>query len=204
MFCPKCGNIIDIDIKNTINYHIDLKINCHKYQCQLCKENNDIIIKYQILKFNYNPKESFFIEKGQFNFFTPFKLYQDIKLFFKKENDTILDINNILSLGNKINLFNILFYFSLLNLPFDFLFPYEKILKEKNIKVENNNMKKPIKINIKSNKMYFRRFNKIEPLLNPEKIIKKKLLGFIKKTEYINTDLSFSIKGSKNKTKKKK
>ena len=65
-------------------------------------------------------------------------------------------------------------------------------------------MKKPIKINIKSNKMYFRRFNKIEPLLNPEKIIKKKLLGFIKKTEYINTDLSFSIKGSKNKTKKKK
>ena len=41
-------------------------------------------------------------------------------------------------------------------------------------------------------------------LLNPEKIIKKKLLGFIKKTEYINTDLSFSIKGSKNKTKKKK
>ena len=202
--CPKCGNIIDIDIKDTINYHIDLKINCHKYQCQLCKENNDIIIKYQILKFNYNPKESFFIEKGQFNFFTPFKLYQDIKLFFNKENDTILDINNILSLGNKINLFNILFYFSLLNLPFDFLFPYEKILKEKNIKVENNNMKKPIKINIKSNKMYFRRFNKIEPLLNPEKIIKKKLLGFIKKTEYINTDLSFSIKGSKNKTKKKK
>lgn len=212
--CPKCNDINNIDLKKLIDSHIDLSIESHKYQCQKCKEINDIIIKYQILKYNYNNKTIFLIENGHFKFLTPYKLYRDLKSFFIKENNTQLDIDNILNIGSQFNFYNIIFYFSLLNIPFDFLFPYESRLNA-NIKLSFNNInnenisikryEKPVKFNFENNQISFRRFNNIQPLLNQKKK-STKILGIIKREDkYVDSDLSFTIKktkGGKNSKKK--
>ena len=213
--CPKCNDINNIDMKKLIDCHIDLSIENHKYQCQKCKEINDIIIKYQILKYNYNNKTIFLIENGHFKFLTPYKLYRDLKSFFIKENITQLDIDNILNIGSQFNFYNIIFYFSLLNIPFDFLFPYEsrlnaniKLSFNNNINNENISIKryeKPVKFNFENNQISFRRFNNIQPLLNQKKK-STKILGIIKREDkYVDSDLSFTIKktkGGKNSKKK--
>ena len=212
--CPKCNDIINIDIKTFIDGHTDLSIDCYKYQCKKCKEMNDIIIKYQILKYNYNDKIIFLLENGHFKFLTPYKLYKDLKSFFIKENITQLDIDNILNIGSRFNFYNIIFYFSLLNIPYDFLFPYDSRLNS-NIKLSFNDnanneniykkrYEKPIKFNFENNQINFRRFNNIQPLLNQKKK-STKIFGIIKREDkYVDSDLSFTIKKTKGKSSKKK
>ena len=214
--CPKCKHISNIDVKAISESNKDLSLDCHKYQCEICKENNDIIIKYQILKYNISDKEMILTETGYFKFLTPYKLYRDLKTFFIKENITELDIDKIFYFGNEMNLYNIIFYFSLFNLSFDFLFPYEERLR-RNIKLffesfktdniinTDNNYKhkldKPIKLNFSHSQISFRRFNNIQPLFNPKKK-NNKFMGIIKlKDKYVDSELSFTIKS--NKTKKK-
>ena len=212
--CPKCNILTDINAKKIAAEHIDLNIDCYQYQCRNCKQNNDIIIKYQIKKYNYKMREIFLIENGHFKFLTQYKLYQEVKSYFIKENKTSLDIDKIFDLRNNFNLFIIIFYFSLLKLPFDFLFPYESQMKENipgnvdniqiNINNENNNyyrnrFEKPIEFNFDSNQIKIRRFNNIQPKLN---ILKKnnKYFGIFKgKDKYKETDLSFTIKNKKKK-----
>ena len=231
--CPKCHKVININCKLLAENHTSLKVENHKYQCLTCNLLNDIYIKYQILKFNYITQEIFLIEKGNFKLLTPFKLYQDLKAYFIKENSVQLDINNIFTIGNKFNFMNIIFNFSVLNIAYDFLFPYEKKLltsikllfgnykPESNKKDLNNNKtntntntnnnkikekvgNKPIKLNFENNKQNkFRQFYNIQPLLNPQKI-NSKILGFINKEKYVYNDLSFTIKNSKKHNKKKK
>ena len=199
--CIKCNEICDIDAKKFIDFQTELKEEWPKYKCPICKQFKDIKINYQILKVNYNSKEILLIESDEFKFLTPFKLYQEIKSYFIKENTTKLDINKIFSLGNKIHLYNVIFYFSLANIDYDFLFPYEAKFKTnlkmifKNIEKEKaKNDKKLIKLTFKNNQNNFRRFNNIQPLLN-EKIKKSKILGFIqRKDKYMESDLSFTIK----------
>ena len=53
-----------------------------------------------------------------------FILYINIKNYLIVLKDNKIDIDHIFSNEN-INLLNIIFYFSLNNLPFDFLIPYE-------------------------------------------------------------------------------
>ena len=210
--CPKCYNIIrDIDIKKIAAAHIDLNFSCITYKCPNCNQQNDLIIKYQIIKYNYNMKEIFLVENGHFKFLTPYKLYLELKSFFIKENKTFLDIDNIFEIGSQFNLFNIIFYFSLLNLNFDFLFPYESRMKknvqisENNIEINNeknycyrNRFEKPIKLNFDNNQIKFRRFKNIQPKLNVEKKGGGKFLGLFKsKSKYIESESSFTIKNSK-------
>ena len=208
--CQKCKEILDIDVKKFIELQEELIEEWPKYKCPKCKEFKDIKIKYQILKFNYVSKEILLTEVGEFKYLTPFKLYKELKSFFIKENTTKLDINKIFSIRNKINLYNIIFYFSLCNLNYDFLFPYEARLKTnlnmifKNIEKEKAKKdKKPIKL-IFNNNQNFRRFKNIQPQLNI-KVKGNKILGFIQtKDKYIESDLSFTIKNSKIKKTKKK
>lgn len=217
--CQKCKEINNIDAKAIAESEIDLSVECHQYQCQKCQEKNDIIIKYQILNYNYSTKEIFLVETGHFRFLTPYKLYKDLKAYFIKENKTQLDIDMIFSFGFQINYLTIIFYFSLLNLSFDFLFPYEERLKTnikifvENWKIENNDINennykkkldKPLKLNFSHNQINFRRFNNIQPFFTPKKV-GSKLLGIIKlKDKYVNSDLSFTIKNTKSKNTKKK
>ena len=206
--CEKCNKICDIDATKFIEFQTELIEEWPKYKCPICKQFYDIKINYQILKVNYINNEIVLIESGEFKFLTPFKLYQEIK----KENTTKLDINNIFSFSNKIHLYNVIFYFSLANINYDFLFPYEAKFRSNLKNIFNNlekekakNDKKLIKLTFKNNKNNFRRFNNdnIQPLLN-EKIKSSKILGIFKrKDKYIESDLSFTIKNSKNKTTKK-
>ena len=210
--CEKCNKICDIDATKFIEFQTELIEEWPKYKCPICKQFYDIKINYQILKVNYINNEIVLIESGEFKFLTPFKLYQEIKSFFIKENTTKLDINNIFSFSNKIHLYNVIFYFSLANINYDFLFPYEAKFRSNLKNIFNNlekekakNDKKLIKLTFKNNKNNFRRFNNdnIQPLLN-EKIKSSKILGIFKrKDKYIESDLSFTIKNSKNKTTKK-
>ena len=209
--CAKCNKICDIDAKKFIDIQTELKEEWPKFKCPICKEFYDVKINYQILKVNYNSNEIFLIESGEFKFLTPFKLYQEIKSYFIKENTTKLDINNIFSFSDKIHLYNVIFYFSLVNINYDFLFPYEAKFKT-NLKMIFKNLekekakkdKKLIKLSFNNNQNNFRRFNNIQPMLN-EKIKSSKILGLFKrKDKYIESDLSFTIKNSKNKNTKKK
>ena len=63
-----------------------------------------------------------------------------LKKIIKTEEDisklkyiTELDINNIFDIKEKINLINLIFYFSLFKLSFDFLFLYVEKLSSKNL-----------------------------------------------------------------------
>ena len=215
--CSNCKEIFDIDVKKLLENNINLDIECYNCFCPKCKKQRDLKIKFQILKHNYISKEILLTELGEFLFLTPFKLYKKIKDFFIIEKTTKLDINNIFKLKDKIDLLNILFYFSLLNISFDFLLPYQTKLETNmnllfnNYKVENiitnpidkNNIKvreRNTTIKIKySSKGNLRRFSLLQPSLNQKR--ESKLLGIFKlKEKYVDSDLSFSFKQNKRKT----
>ena len=152
---------------------------------------------------------------------SPFKLYNNIKNYFIKENNIKLGINNLFNIEEKINLTNILFDFHLFNLPFDFLFPYVAKLTSsmkiffdnaeisKNSNILEKKIKEPIKISYKGEEevVSFRKFDNIQPIYNekPKKPNKNKIFRFLDfgSSKTIMTDLSFSIYGNKKKNKKK-
>ena len=210
--CKKCNEIGDFDIKEIIKI-IQNKNNLieesYKYKCPKCKnEEQDIIIKFQILLFNYSKNEAFITETGDFSLLTPFKLYKDLKKYLTEENRIKLEIKNIFDIKDKINLINTLFYFNILSLPFDFLLPYIPTLKssmrlffENTEKIENSKIYKrkvsqPIRIAYKEEVSYiYRKFKSIAPKYNIKK--KKSFLGISYGTTYIESDLSFTIKKKK-------
>jgi len=215
--CQKCNKKSDIKPLEIINNKTNLIDENYKYICPLCKaENQDIIIKYQMSLSNYLNKEAFISEIGEFKMLTQYKLYKDLKQYLSEVNDTKLDINNIFDIKEKINLINIIFYFSLFKLSFDFLFPYVEKLSSKNLNFENmenqksinkeKDIKEPIKITYKEkdDEVTFvnRKFNLISPKYNLKK--KKSFLGIEYGTVFIETETSFTIKNSKKTVKKKK
>ena len=168
---------------------IDSKENFFKYKKTQCncktEEEKEIKIKYQILLTNYEKKHSFLIKQGEFLFCTPYKLYMDLKNYLIDGNKDKIDVENIFALENKINLMNIFFYFSLLNLPFDFMLPHA----DSKTTEKNNNKDTPIIFSF-ADDFTIRKFNGLVPLYNP----KKKLF---KRT---TTELSFTVKSNNKKT----
>ena len=228
--CKNCNEINNIVPKfmivNNNEYEKtnknDLDSEFYIYKCSKCnKDSKDIIIKYQILLFNYRKKEALVTKTGEFKFYTPFKLYNNIKSYLNKENNIKLGINNIVNIEEKINLYNILFDFHLFNLSFDFLFPYVAKLtssmkiffdnaeSSKNATITDKKIKEPIKISYKDEDedVSFRKFDNIQPLYNEKRKMStaSKFLSFFgsKGTKVVNTDLSFTINGIKKKNKKK-
>jgi len=222
--CKNCNEINNIDPKmimenNNENDKINknnLNFELYTYKCQKCnKDSKDIIIKYQILLLNYIKKEALVTQTGQFQFLTPFKLYNNLKNYFIKENNLKLGINNIFNIEEKINLTNILFDFHIFNLSFDFLLPYVAKLTSsmklffdnaestKNSNISEKKIKEPIKISYRNEEeVSFRKFDNIRPLYN-EKKKTTKFLGIEFGSKTIMTDLSFTINGNKKKNKKK-
>ena len=211
--CKKCNEIGDINKDEIIKNESNLIEETCKYKCEKCKnDNQDIIIKYQILFFNYLKKEAFITETGEFTLYTPYRLYKDLKKYFYEENSIELQIKNIFDIKEKINLVNILYYFQLLNLSYDFILPYAPKVtssmklffdnSEKQSKILEKKVSEPIRIAYKDEVSFvYRRFNTISPLYNI-KGKKKTFLGFSYGTECVETDLSFTIKNSKKKAKK--
>ena len=163
-FCEKCGNVINIIpdelIKNKLNSNLD----CYKYKCEKCNGNeNDIVIKYQKLLSNLNKKEAIIVGEGEFKLSTPYKFYLNIIYFFQKRKKYELNIENIFN-EREINLILIIFYFSVLNLSFDFLLPYKNDevnnINSKNEETKENNEFVPLKINYDNDDVY-RRFNNL-------------------------------------------
>ena len=212
--CAKCNEKRDISPNELINNKNNLNEKKYKYNCPICKtENQDIVIKYQILIFNYKKKEAFITETGEFILLTPFKLYEDLKLYLIEDNNIKLGIKNIFDIKEKINLINILFYFHILNLSFDFLLPYVPKLNSsmKNLffnneelqenKILEKKVSEPIRITYKDEVSFvYRKFNTITPQYNLK--TKSSFLFFSFSPKYVESELSFTIKNSKKKGKK--
>ena len=127
--------------------------------------------------------------EGEYKLGNPYNFYESIKNYFQKRKNYKLDIDNILY-EKELNLPLIIFYFSVINLSFDFLLPY-KIEEESNKKKKGKDDKKvnesefvPIKINYDNDDVY-RIFNNLVPLLTSKR-------RFFRK----NPDQSFTIPGT--------
>ena len=190
----------------------------YTFKCPNCEKSieEEIFFKYELILINYTSKEYYLTQADKFQFISPRQLYQKIKKYFISENIVKLDINNILLLEDKINLFLVLLLFSQKNLNFDFLFPYIKPKatgkaefyekkKDNEISFFGYKAKEPVIIrgNNSDNHTVFRKFNVIQPLFNPAPK-KVAYFGVFSKLQNEETPLSFTIKNSKPKGKKKK
>ena len=175
-FCQKCGNVNNITIDELIKNQIDSSLDFFKYKCTKCDiVENEINIKYQILLSNLQKKEAIVCGQGDYKLVTPYKLYSIIKNFFQKRKNYELNIQNIFN-EKEINLPLIIFYFSSINLSFEFLLPYKLDEKEKNNKKEENKEESefiPIKINYDNDDVYRRFNNLIEVLTTRRKYYRK-------------------------------
>ena len=163
-FCEKCGNVINIIPDEIIKNKLMSNLDFYKYKCEKCNGNEyDIVIKYQKLLSNLNKKEAIIVGEGEFKLCTTYKFYLNILYFFQKRKKYELNIENIFN-EKEINLILIIFYFSVLNLSFDFLLPYKNDeinnTNSKNEENKENNEFVPIKINY-DNDDVFRRFNNL-------------------------------------------
>ena len=149
-FCKKCGNIKNIFLEDIIKNQLNTYLDYLTYNCEKCKGNeNEIIFKYHLLLSNLQKKEAIVCGKGEQKLYTPYKLYISIKNYFQKKKNYELNIPNIFN-EKEINLPIIILYFSIINLPFDFLLPY-KTKEKNNIKNKEKEEQKefnPVKINI--------------------------------------------------------
>ena len=198
--CEECKEISDVNIKELLGEKKDLNIDNYPFICPKCKkENKFIIIKYQILLYNCVKKEVFVTKKGDFQFLSPYKLYRNLKNYLIEEYNDKLEVNDLASIEDKICLKNILFFFFLSNLSFDFLLPYVPSLSSTNSldlnDFQEENANQPIKLKFKNKA--FRQFNYITPLLNLKKKASFSILGIGFNKKAVQTDLSFTIKGKK-------
>ena len=181
-FCQKCGNVINIVPDDLVKNKVEPNLEYFKYKCQKCGGvENEIHIKYHILLSNFQKKEAIVMGEGDYKLSTPYKFYQNIKNYFQKRKNYELNIENIFN-EKELNLPFIIFYFSIINLSFDFLLPYKKeedeIIrkKTKNESKINENEFVPIKINYDNDDVY-RRFNNLAPSLISRKKFWKKNNG---------------------------
>ena len=142
--CDKCGEKIEMknselsdmlnrkidesknsELPDMLNRKKDESKNSFIYKCKICGEyNHDIIINYNLFLSNIKENKNEIIKHGSFNLISPHLLYQNLKKYVINIKDNNINIDHIFSNKN-INLLNFIFYFSLNNLPFDFLIPYE-------------------------------------------------------------------------------
>jgi len=148
--CDKCGKIDKINVSEIINRKITKDKNDIELKCNSCSEpisSDNILVKYSLLLCNIKKNIKKIVNEGGFKLVMPHILYKNIKNYLIVLKDNKIDIDRIFSNEN-INLMNFIFYFSLNNLPFDFLIPYEN----------NNNINKnreyinSVDINIKQEK----------------------------------------------------
>ena len=195
-FCPKCGNVINIVPDDLIKNKVEPTLEFFKYKCQKCEGvDNEVHVKYHILLSNFQKKEAIVMGEGEYKLNTPYKLYLNIKNYFQKRKNYKLNIENIFN-EKELNLPFIIFYFSIINLSFDFLLPYKKENEElisKKTKEEskiNQNEFVPIKINYDNDDVY-RRFNNLQPVYTPKRRF------FSRKNN--NPNQAFTIEGKKKK-----
>ena len=160
-FCKKCGNVKNIIPEELIQDKLNSNLEFFKYKCEKCDSyENEIIIKYHILLSNLHRKEAIVVGEGEYKLSTPYKFYLNIKNYFQKKKNYKLDIPNIFN-EKEINLSLIIFYFSMINLSFDFLLPYKDEEEKNNSKNEENKEEfVPIKIKYDNDDVY-RRFNNL-------------------------------------------
>ena len=193
-FCKKCGNVINLVPDELLKNKVDSKLENFTYKCEKCEGvENEVLIKYHILLSNFQKKEAIIVGEGEYKLSTPYKFYQSIKNYFQKRKNYKLNIENIFN-EKELSLPFIIFYFSAINLSFDFLLPYiESDELNKKGKIENKQTNEnefvPIKINYDNDDVY-RRFNDLAPL-------------YTYKKRYFNKNINplrcFSILGEKKK-----
>ena len=167
-FCKKCGNVINLVPDELFKNKVDYRLENFTYKCEKCEGvENEVLIKYHILLSNFQKKEAIITGEGEYKLSTPYRFYISIKNYFQKRKNYELNIENIFN-EKELNLPYIIFYFSVINLSFDFLLPYldnDEFSKKGKIdnKQSNENEFVPIKINYDNDDVY-RRFNDLAPL----------------------------------------
>ena len=135
-YCKKCKCYNSFDFEEIKKQKLS-KIN-YTYKCIKCKSfSNDVIIKYQILLNNKKRKELYITKMGEFKLLPPNRLYTELMFNLSCQKNLEINIEKITS-QNQFNLMNYLFYFSIENLSFDFLFPYKKLDDEQIELIQNN------------------------------------------------------------------
>ena len=172
-FCKKCGNVINLNPDELFKNKVDYQLENFIYKCQKCDGvENEVLIKYHMLLSNFQKKEAIIMGEGEFKLNTPYRFYESIKNYFQKRKNYQLNIENIFN-EKELNLPYIIFYFSIINLSFDFLLPYisnDEVNQKGKIdnKQSNENEFVPIKINYDNDDVY-RRFNDLAPLYTYKK-----------------------------------
>ena len=136
-YCKKCKCYNSFDFEEIKKQKLS-KLN-YTYKCIKCKSfSNDVFIKYHILLNNKKRKELYITKMGEFKLLPPNRLYTELMFNLSSQKNLEINIDNITS-QNQFNLMNYIFYFSIENLSFDFLFPYKK-LDDEHIELIQNNL----------------------------------------------------------------
>ena len=165
-FCQKCGDVTNQKPEELIKLKIDTTNEFFKYKCPKCENQveNDVVIKYQILLTNLQKNEAIVTDEGEYKLLTPYKLYENIKNYFLKRKNYELKIDNILN-DKELSIPQIVFYFAMLNLNYDFLLPYKDNMDSKFKRSDEDESEfVPIKITYDNDDIY-RKFNDLKQQL---------------------------------------
>ena len=165
-FCQKCGDVTNQKPEELIKLKIDTTNEFFKYKCLKCENQveNDVVIKYQILLTNLQKNEAIVTDEGEYKLLTPYKLYENIKNYFLKRKNYELKIDNILN-DKELSIPQIVFYFAMLNLNYDFLLPYKDNMDSKFKRNDEDESEfVPIKITYDNDDIY-RKFNDLKQQL---------------------------------------
>jgi hypothetical protein len=120
-FCSevKCSNCNEI---NELKFHLIFQNNYGKGLKVICKNCKKEIIPQIKVQINENKLESF-------DLLTPLELYESLRNNYLINKFNYFDVTSFHN-KNKNLFWNSLFYFSMKNLPFDFIIPYEQEIKK--------------------------------------------------------------------------
>ena len=133
--------ILFIDDENSFTFETLVECNCcneltelnflfntnDKFYCQSCQREIKPTINVEINKKRYE----------RFDVLTPKQLYEKIRFNFFTNNEYKIDVNIFYKNYNCI-FWNCVLYFSMRNLSFDFIIPYERHITNSDMKREDN------------------------------------------------------------------
>ena len=126
--CDKCGNLYDIDFNILVNSEISENL---EIKCNLCGSiNNNGKLKLNVII----PKNHNDIKIDNFELYSAKKLLNQSKEFILPLIDYKIDIENFRKKYKHL-FYNYIFYFSIVNLAFDFLIPYAN---SENIEIDSD------------------------------------------------------------------
>ena len=135
-YCKKCKCYNSFDFEEIKKQKLS-EIN-YRYKCIKCKTyKDDVIIKYQVLLFNKKRNELYITKMGEFKLLPPNRIYNELILKLISQKNWAINVDNLMN-EEKNSFMNYLFYFSIEELTFDFLLPFNKLNDENVESIQNS------------------------------------------------------------------